>query len=504
MTIAFVEATEPDRMTDTSKKTRKPLVIVSNREPYSVDIHENVLSFKKTAGGLVSALEPVLIEQGGQWVCWQGQQALPHHLKHQYEAEMEQLPFSMQTVELSSSEIDHYYNGFANDLLWPLFHYFQARGNFSQALDWESYVTANQRFADKVLQVSSPDALIWIHDYQLLLVPEFVRQQSPEHAIGFFNHIPFPAYDVFRLLPNRREIIRGMLGSDLIGFHIRDYAEHFMDCVRRLLPDEATVYWNEGLIEYQGRRIEIKAFPISIDVKHIEAVSNKPAVQANAKAIRQSFESMGVEFIGIGVDRLDYTKGIIERFEAIESFFETYPEFKKRVTFVQIAAPTRTKVGTYQTLREDVEQAVGRINGKLSEGTWSPIQYFYRSFTTEELMPYLVAADFALVTPLRDGMNLVAKEYCAAQGNNNGVLVLSELAGAADQLKSALSINPYDQPRYVRRLHQALTMTSVEKKRRMADLRQHIAQYDIHQWVRDYLDALESAVEHRHILSKLY
>lgn len=487
---------------DATHLKQRALVVVSNREPYTMQVTENVLSFQKTTGGLVSALEPVLIERGGKWVCWQGQQALPHHMRHQYEDELQQLPFDMQTVELSSTQIDHYYNGFANDLLWPLFHYFQARGNFTEALDWENYVVANQRFAEKVLAVSQPDDFVWVQDYQLLLVPELIRQKSPDHAIGFFNHIPFPAYDVFRLLPNRREILRGMLGSDLIGFHIDDYANHFMDCVRRLLSQEAVVHSESGIIEYQGRRIEVKSFPISIDVQHIEQLASKPSVQTDAVAVRQSFNAMGVEYIGIGVDRLDYTKGILERLEAIEAFFDTYPEFKKRFTFIQIAAPTRTKVGTYQTLREDVEQAVGRINGRLSEGTWSPIQYFYRSFTLDKLMPYFLASDLALVTPLRDGMNLVAKEYCAAQMDNNGVLLLSELAGAADELADSIRLNPYDQPRFVRKLHRALNMPQAEKTQRMAALRKQIAKYDIHHWVNDYLNAFEQAVSQRYTLSE--
>lgn len=506
ITSETLEAKTPDTMSQDTQSTpqtpsnsaaQRPLVVVSNREPYSINVTENVLSFQKTTGGLVSALEPVLIERGGKWVCWQGQKALPHHMRHQYEDELQQLPFDMQTVELSSTEIDHYYNGFANDLLWPLFHYFQARGNFTEALDWENYVVANQRFADRVVEVSTPDEFVWVQDYQLLLVPELIREKSPNHPIGFFNHIPFPAYDVFRLLPNRREILRGMLGSDLVGFHTLDYADHFMDCVSRLLDLETTVYRDQHIIEYQGRRIEVRAFPISIDVAHIESIAGQAKIQADAVAVRQSFSAMGVDYIGIGVDRLDYTKGILERLEAIEAFFDTYPEFKQRFTFIQIAAPTRTKVGTYQTLREDVEQAVGRINGKFSEGTWSPIQYFYRSFSLDKLMPYFLAADLALVTPLRDGMNLVAKEYCAAQLDNNGVLLLSELAGAADELAGAITLNPYDQPRYVRKLHQALNMTKAEKAQRMAKLREQIATYDIHHWVNDYLEAFEQAVSHR-------
>jgi alpha,alpha-trehalose-phosphate synthase [UDP-forming] len=479
-------------------KLTEPLIVVTNREPYAITGNEKKgYHLQKTTGGLVTALEPVLKKQGGLWVSWEGNKPLTDEQREVLRNEAETMPFNLAAVPLSRQEIKYYYNGFANDLLWPLFHYFLSRANFSESRNWPNYVSANRKFADVVLAKTSPTDWTWVHDYQLLLVPQMVREASPHQRIGFFNHIPFPSYELFRTLPYRREILRGLLGSDLVGFHTDDYARHFMKCVDKLLPTEARVDSDNGLIYYDGRAITVQAFPISIDVDHIQSLAAKPESTEKAKALRQQYDAMGINFIGVGVDRLDYTKGILERLEALEAFFAEYPEFKKKVSFVQICSPTRTAVGTYQELSAEVEQAVGRINGRLAEGTWSPIQFFSQGISQEELIPYFLASDFCMVTPLRDGMNLVAKEYCATQLENRGALIVSELAGASSEMNEAFVVNPFSQHRMVEALHKVMTLPSDEKQQRMATCRQQVESVNIHTWVNDYLHAFRHAVVRR-------
>ncbi len=482
--------------TDTSARTlpqNHRLVVVTNREPYELVQENNHYRLNMTTGGLVTALEPVLNTEAhaeavqGLWISWEGATPLQPEQRSALEEHKGELPYTVATVPLTKKEITYYYNGFANDLLWPLFHYFVGQANFTESRNWPNYVSANQKFADAVMENAQPGDWTWVHDYQLLLVPQLIREASPQHRIGFFNHIPFPSYELFRTLPYRRELLRGMLGSDLVGFHTRDYANHFLKCVSKLLSNEATVDWKTNQIHTDGRVVTVGAFPISLDVATLQQQTKQPAVQQQAETLRGNYERLGVSFLGVGVDRLDYTKGIIERLEALEAFFIKYPEFKKRVQFVQIAAPSRAKVGTYQTLRDDVEQTVGRINGRLAEGTWTPIQFFCRNFSKEELLPYFMAADFAMVTPIRDGMNLVAKEYCAIQKDNRGALILPE----------AFVVNPYSQHRMVEAIYKVLTLPSDDKQTRMAACRQQVESRDIHHWVNSYLSAFQQAVAAR-------
>ncbi len=495
---AFSEKLDPTPQLKRSQlQLGRKLVIVSNREPYSFKATKKGLKLQMTAGGLVSALDPIVRENHGRWICWEQPRAARKrrdpHRQDELDAERQALlPYEVHGVPLTEREMAHYYDGYANQQLWPLCHYFLNRCEFNPK-DWHYYQRVNEKFASAVLTHAASDELVWVQDYHLLLVPGMIREQDPTRNIAFFSHIPFPNVELFRVLPNRIELLRGMLGSDLIGFHIPSYVNHFLNCAIELLPNEVRINDIEKTIHYQGRTIQVGAFPISVDVDQILADTLKPTVQNQATRLRESY-SDNIEFIGMGVDRLDYTKGIPERLQAIEIFFEKYPEYRRKLMFIQIAAPTRTQVPEYQELRDSIEQQVGHINGRFSEGSWSPIQYINRSLPHTEMIPYFLISDFALITPLRDGMNLVAKEYCVAKTDNSGALILSELTGAASQLDQAYTVNPYNPEEVADQIFDVLQASSEEKQARMAYTRRSIQEHDIYQWVQQYLTAFYHVV----------
>lgn len=484
-----------------SDKKLERLVIVSNREPYTVKYKDQEIHLEKTPGGLVSALDPILRKRNGLWICWEG---APKKIAEFDDVSVLdddidwgkiELPYQIQSVTLTEKEINHYYYGYANTRIWPLFHYFVSRCNFFDERDWPSYLSANQKFSDAVIEHTNDEDWVWIQDYHLLLVPDMVRAKAANRKIGFFLHIPFPSIEVFKALPRRDTILKGLLGSDLIGFHVPEYVHHFLDSIEHLIsPSEVTIDRERNTLLYQGRTIHVKDFPISIDFEQIESLATLPAMQKEAQRIKDSY---GVEWIGLSVDRLDYSKGLLENMEAIRIFFEKYSEYKKRFSFIQIAAPTRTEVPEYKRMKEEIDQAVGRINGTLSQDNWVPIQYFYRSFPLDEVLPYFLIADVEMVTPLRDGMNLVAKEYCAAKTDLNGVLLLSEFTGAASELKEAMHINPFYVEQVADTLHEALRLPAAVKEARMHALRETIRQHDIHYWVQSFMSSFEHAVAHR-------
>jgi trehalose 6-phosphate synthase/phosphatase len=473
-----VAATDPEL---SNPSERPSLVVVSNRLPFRVEHRRRRIEVTRSPGGLVAALEPVLEERGGLWVGWAG---LP-----QEEIDAAgglRVPTSRKVtyrpVPLSAHEVSLYYGGFANQTLWPLFHYFVGRASID-GNTWRAYDQVNERFAQAVASDSPQDAIVWIHDYQLLRTPLHLRQLAPGRRIALFLHIPFPAADVFRVLPWSRSLLRGMLAADLIGFHVPSYVEHFITCAERLLGCEADRA--AGLVLFEGREVSVQPHPISVDVAHVEALARKGRSPGRPESDRTA------EILG--VDRLDYAKGITERLLAIERFFERFPAYRGRVVFTQIAVPTRERVEEYSQLKREIDETVGRINGRFSEHGWSPIRYLTRPLPPEDLVPLYRQADVALVTPLRDGMNLVAKEYVAAQLDDDGVLVLSEMAGAADELQEALLVNPFDVDAVAAALHRALSMPVDERRARMSALRDRVRGADVHAWVARFLEAAEGA-----------
>ena len=455
------------------------LITVSNREPYvrkrSADGTER---YEARAGGLVTALTPVMRRSGGVWVAWD----------EQGERRRVQVPdrgpkFTLRQVPLTTSEVRQYYHGFANRALWPLCHYFVGRCHFDEA-EWNAYMRVNQRFAEAVVEEASERDIVWVHDYHFCLAPRMIRErQRAGGPIAYFLHIPFPAEAVFRVLPWRREILEGLLGSDVVGFHTQDYAKNFLECCASILGADVDV--PAGRLRWEGRQVRVGVYPIGIEFSEFEDIAKKPEVEATVARIRAN---LGAEKVVLGVDRLDYTKGILERLNGIGRLFERHPQYRGKVTFVQIAVPSRTNVKEYHELKRLVDETIGRINGQFSHSGWAPIVYIYRGLERHDVVAYYRAADVALITPLRDGMNLVAKEYAASRVDDDGVLVLSELAGAGRDLgEGAVLVNPYSLEDVTCALDWALTMDREERRRRMRLLREQVQQTDIHAWLASIL-----------------
>jgi trehalose 6-phosphate synthase/phosphatase len=451
-----------------------PLVVAANRLPFTVHRGQRGLERRPSTGGLVSALEPVLRRRGGVWVGWPGISLAPGQ-----RIPADDVGYRVAPVPLNESEVARYYHGFANRTLWPLFHSMAGRARFERR-DWDVYARVNARFADALLSELDGEGVVWIHDYHLMLVPQRLRLEAAGARIAFFLHIPFPPFDLFRLLPWDRDILLGLLGADLIGFHVDGYARNFLDCVERLLG--ARVDREARLIEYGDRTVQVGAFPIGIAFEEFEARAGRAPAGGASR-----------ERIVLGVDRLDYTKGIPERIAAFERLLELHPGHRERVTLLQIAVPSRSQVAEYRALKREIDELVGRVNGRFASATWSPIRYLHRSFDHDRLAAIYRDADVALVTPLRDGMNLVAKEYVACQVGEPGVLVLSTLAGAAETMREALLVNPLDIDGTAQQLHRALTMEEAERRSRMASLRRRERRDDLDHWVRTFLGAAQSA-----------
>jgi trehalose 6-phosphate synthase/phosphatase len=437
--------------------------------PITVQKGPRGLEVKPSAGGLVSALVPVLQQRGGTWIGWPGAEMGEGRLPRQEN-------YELRAVPLSDAEVARYYHGFSNRTLWPLFHCFSGHARFERQ-DWSVYERVNERFAAETLSARSERDVIWIHDYHLMLTPRLVRTSARNARIAFFLHIPFPPYDLYRLLPWNREILRGILAADLVGFHVQTYVRNFLDCVELLL--NARVDRKARLVEYGDHTTQIGAFPIGIDFDYYDALARAAPRTPRDPRLR----------IVLGVDRLDYTKGIPERIRAVERLFELYPEHREKVLFLQLAVPSRSQVTEYRNLKREIDELVGRVNGRFSTASWSPIRYLYQSLPAEKLVGLYRDSNVALITPVRDGMNLVAKEYVASQVDDPGVLVLSKLAGAAETMHEAILVNPYNVDGTAAGLHRALMMDEAERRSRLAALRRRERRYNVANWVERFLEA---------------
>lgn len=450
--------------------------MVANRLPYTIRPAPGGAELRRAVGGLVTAVEPVLLAEGGVWIGWGGRTAAPGELPVNLAVPREAPRYRIHEVLLTAAEYRGYYHGFANSCLWPLSHLFVGRA-VVRAEHWEAYRAVNRRFARAALENAAPGRLVWVHDYHLTLVPAFVREARPDVPIAFFWHIPFPPPEAFLVLPWARDILAGLLGSDAIGFHTADYARNFLRTVRAL--PGAEVDEEQGAVLYQGRVIRVQVLPIGVDWDAFDGTARRPAVRRRAEAIRAA---LGTPHILLGVDRLDYTKGIPERLAAFGAFLDAHPEYRGKVTFIQVGVPSRSEVPEYQEVRRRVEEAVGRLNGLHGDGWQVPVRYVVRPFSREELVAHYLAADAALVTPLRDGLNLVAKEYVASRVDGAGVLVLSPFAGAAAQLPEAVLANPYEVNDLAAGIFRALAMDPAEKGRRMEALRRRVREHDLRWW----------------------
>jgi trehalose 6-phosphate synthase len=458
-----------------------PLVCVSHREPYAPVRSGHSVRLQRTTGGLVTALDAALRQIGGSWIA-SGSNARVMQTPDDGSGRT----YEVEQVELTARELDHYYAGFSNRVLWPLCHYFVGSVKFRPE-EWTDYVRVNRRFADAVVrQLRSSEAdppVAWVHDYHLMLVPRLIREKLPDARIGFFLHIPFPAHEVFRVLPTGREVLEGVLGADLIGFHTRAYQEAFCEAAHRLLGARI----DHGAVVHRHHRTRTVVAPIGVDVHHHEELGNDSRVCSQAQHLRKM---LGADSMILGVDRLDYSKGILERLAGYERLLERHPEHRGHVTLVQIAVPSRTQVAEYRRLKRATDEAVGRINGKYGDASWTPVRYMTRSLQSVELAAYYRAADIALVTPVRDGLNLVAKEYVATRTDHGGALVLSEFTGAAEELPQAYLVNPFGPDNIADALHAALTDDRIERERRMVALHARVQVNDVHEWARSFVEEL--------------
>ncbi|MBI3818699.1 MAG: bifunctional alpha,alpha-trehalose-phosphate synthase (UDP-forming)/trehalose-phosphatase [Planctomycetes bacterium] len=471
----------------TNHNDRKDRVIlVSNRLPVGVRASGDKLEFTHSSGGLATGLKSSHEQGDSLWIGYPGDlKGLTDEMRLELECKFEDM--RIVPVHLTAADAARYCQGMSNGVLWPLFHYLLDRiPNHSR--DWKSYVKANEHFADVVASKANESDLIWIHDYHLLLLPSLLRKRLPSARIGFFLHIPFPSSDIFQILPWREHVLTGLLGADLIGFHTFGYMHHFAISCLRTLGIEAEI----DRIEYDGRTIRLGAYPMGIDAAQFEKIANDPAVIADSKRIRAAH---GNAKIILGIDRLDYTKGLPRRLLAVERLLDQRPSLKSKVRFIQLAIPSREDVEEYQRIRADVEQLIGRINGIHATVDGAPIHYIYGSVTREQLVALYMAADVLAVTPLRDGMNLVAKEFVASRADGDGVLVLSEFAGAASELGEALLVNTYDVDGMAAALARALSMPESERRRRMASLRSRVCTRTVHDWANTFLDALGTSRE---------
>jgi trehalose 6-phosphate synthase len=462
---------------------RAELVVVANRLPVDRDDEGG---WRTSPGGLVAALEPVMRRADGAWVGWPGRP----------DVELEEFDFDdvhLVPVTLSAQDVAEYYEGFSNDTIWPLYHDVIAAPRYRREW-WNTYVDVNRRFAQAAARVAGENATVWVQDYQLQLVPKMVRELRPDVTIGYFHHIPFPAYGLFAQLPWRRQVVEGLLGADVIGFQRTADAGNFARAVRRQLRYETRASGIRVPQEDGTNRIALaKAFPISIDAASYIDLARREDVRARAKEIRE--ELGNPEKILLGVDRLDYTKGIRHRMKAFGELLEDERLSVERATLVQVASPSRERVDAYVQLRNEIELMVGRINGTHDTMEHTAIRYLHQAFPREEMVALYLAADIMLVTSLRDGMNLVAKEYVATRTDNRGVLLLSEFTGAADEMGTAIRVNPHDIEGLKDAIMRAVDMPAGEQGRRMRALRKRVQEHDVQAWSKDFLEALAHARE---------
>lgn len=464
------------------------LIVVSNRLPIVVEQKDTGQRLKPGTGGLVTALTPVMERHGGVWIGWPGHSGLKLNSSLLTDFSREH-SYDLLPIPLSKKEVQGFYEGFSNESIWPLFHDLLGRCRF-ELEDWLTYEQVNQRFAEVIGECATGDDFVWIHDYQLLLVARELRRAGFSLPLAFFLHIPFPSPDIFRRLPWRNEIIAALMDYDLLGFQTTRDRRNFVGCVKSLLRDvNVRVRRRISYIEYEGRTVSVGNFPIGIDFDDFDHAARTVEAEDEAARFKQTFNA---EQIILGVDRLDYTKGIPERFLAYERCLEKYPELRERIAMFQLVVPSRVDVPEYIDLKVRIEQMVGRINGRFSTRGWVPIHYRFNTLPRHELIGAYSACDIALITPLRDGMNLVAKEFCASQIEGNGVLIVSEFAGTADQLKrGSLIVNPFDKEGLADAIHRAFHMDRSERQRRMSALRAEVKRHNVHTWVRWFLDALK-------------
>lgn len=465
---------------------KKKLLLVANRLPIRFEEGAKGLKMLESEGGLATGLASLSGSFNKEWIGWPGilckDDAHQQHVASRMDA-------NYHPVFLGKQEIDQYYKGFSNETIWPLFHYFMKLTQYKNEY-WEAYQEVNRKFCDKVVEVAQEGDTIWVHDYHLMLLPGMLREKlGDKNPIGFFLHIPFVSYELFRTLPWRKQLLEGMLGADLAGFHTFEYMRHYIDTTYKVLGHESRL----GAINVNGRLSYADTFPMGINFDKF----NNASVTGNVTNLLQQFrQNFGRDIkLVLSVDRLDYTKGIVNRLKAFNELLTNHPELKGKVSLIMLTVPSRDDVGDYKSLKEEVDEMVGNINGKHSTLTWTAVHYLYRSVSPDELVALYNLADIGLVTPLRDGMNLVAKEYVASKTHGNGVLILSEMAGAAIELDGALRINPNDQHEMAEALFTAIHMDAEEQQQRLAKMQRQVKTNSVEKWGADFTSQLQAIYE---------
>lgn len=455
-------------------------IIVSNRLPVRITQENDELTFLPSEGGLATGLGSIYQKGKNIWIGWPGM-TIEESRQHEISSSLEEM--SLVPVFLEDDEIKGYYEGFSNELLWPIFHYTSTYAHYDPE-SWDMYVHVNKKFRDVILQHLEPGDTLWIHDYQLLLLPGLVREMQPDVTIAFFQHIPFPSQEIFRLIPWRKELLTGMLGADLIGFHTFDDVRHFISAATHLL----SIKVDANLLMVGNRPVAVEPFPMGIDCDKFSELSNDPKVIEEIKSLKEHYD--GQKLI-LSIDRLDYSKGIIQRLEAYKLFLEENPEYHHRIVFYMIVVPSRDTVPEYLRLKDDIDRLVGNINAHYRSFDWNPIAYFYKGFPLETLSALYNIADVCMISSLRDGMNLVSKEYVASRNDNKGVLILSEMAGASKELIDAIIINPTNTFEVKEAIEMALKMPKKEVMERMKAMRLMVFKFNINHWVRIFMKRLE-------------
>lgn len=456
-------------------------IIVSNRLPVKLVENNGEFTLIPSEGGLATGLGSIYEQSGNVWVGWPGMEVNEELAREKITHELNIK--NLKPVFLTQDEINQFYEGFSNEVLWPVFHYMPTYARYNKSY-WEAYLNVNKKFRDIILDVAEPGDTIWVHDYQLLLLPGLVRAVLPDITIGFFQHIPFPSYELFRLIPWRLEILEGMLGADLIGFHTFDDARHLVQSTRRLM---APIISSSNEISYNNRSIVVDSFPMGIDSEKFNAIVRSDAVQEQVATFDKMFTN--IKMI-LSIDRLDYSKGILQRLQAFEMLLQNNPGYMGKIALYMIVVPSRDNVPQYRELRDEIDKFVGSINARYRTMEWQPVQYFYRAFPFEELTALYAKAHICLVTPMRDGMNLVCKEFVASRNNDDGVLILSEMAGASKELVDALIVNPNNIEAMCDAIIEALNMSLSEQTRRMKMMKEIVMKFNISHWVKMFMNRL--------------
>lgn len=477
-----VENSEDQKEKNNNENSR--LILISNGEPYQHKYDNGQIICEKLPGGLTTGLDPMMQEEKGVWIAWGRGEADFKVVDNNNEIKVpDDNGYTLKRIQLNDREKNGFYYGFSNETLWPISHSFISKANFNLE-HWQIYREVNEKYAEAAREEITDDDYIWIHDYHLTLTPRMIKNKNREAKIAFFWHIPWPSWEAFACIPWRNQILKGLLASDFIGFHTSELVTNFLNCARRI---GAEIDWEHNIIKYDGHRTKAAAVPLGVDYKRFSNATDEIPEINLEKQIKNIKDTYYAEYLIFGVDRLDYTKGIPQRLQAVDMFFKKYPQYRGKVTLVQRVSPSRSDVEEYQNMQENINRMIGDINGRYQKDEWEPIKYFLESVPQDELLAYYRAADIALITPLIDGMNLVAKEYVATS-HNGGSIILSEFAGAAEELNEALLVNPYHTEEVAETIDRALQMPEPEKKRRFNKLKEKVKKHDINWWREKFLE----------------